>query len=65
MNPAHLSSPDLGFDTAAAMGGLYGDGIIALHGAFSTAWADRLREDIERLFAEARTRPHGALPRGP
>ena len=45
--------------------GLYGDGIIALISAFSPQWADRLREDIEALFAEARAIPGGALPRGP
>jgi hypothetical protein len=53
------------FDVAAIMGGLYGDGIIGLQGAFSTEWADRLREDVEHLFAEARAIPGGALPRGP
>ena len=53
------------FDTAAIMGGLYGDGIISLKAAFDAAWADRLGEDIALLFAEARARPHGALPRGP
>ncbi|HEX8525890.1 phytanoyl-CoA dioxygenase family protein [Allosphingosinicella sp.] len=53
------------FDAAAIMGGLYGDGIIALKGAFSPEWADRMREDIETLFAEARSIPGGALPRGP
>jgi hypothetical protein len=53
------------FDVAAIMGGLYGDGIIALPGAFSPQWADSLREDIEQLFTEARAIPGGALPRGP
>lgn len=53
------------FEPAAILGGLYGDGIIALKGAFTPAWADTMREDIERLFAEARSRPRGALPRGP
>ena len=52
-------------DPAAIMGGLYGDGIIALKGAFSREWAQRLREDVDRLFADARARPNGALPRGP
>jgi len=47
------------------MGGLYGDGIIALGGAFSAEWADALREDIEGLFDEARRIEGGALPRGP
>jgi len=53
------------FEPAAIMGGLYGDGIIALRGAFDREWAARLREDIQVLFVEARTRPNGALPRGP
>lgn len=53
------------FEAAPLLGGLYGDGIIALQGAFSPAWADALREDIERLFAAARQHPRGALPRGP
>lgn len=52
-------------DTAAIMGGLYGDGIIALKSAFAPEWADLMREDIEALFEEARSIPGGALPRGP
>ncbi|MGX7952913.1 phytanoyl-CoA dioxygenase family protein [Tsuneonella sp. HG249] len=47
------------------MRGLYGDGIIALRGAFDVAFADRLRGDIEKLFEEANSIPGGALPRGP
>jgi ectoine hydroxylase-related dioxygenase (phytanoyl-CoA dioxygenase family) len=47
------------------MGGLYGDGIIGLKGAFTTAFADRLNAEITALFAEARSVPGGALPRGP
>jgi hypothetical protein len=53
------------WDVAQIMGGLYGDGIIGLKGAFSPQWADRMREDIEQLFEEARAVPGGALPRGP
>jgi ectoine hydroxylase-related dioxygenase (phytanoyl-CoA dioxygenase family) len=53
------------YDTAEIMGGLYGDGIIGLKGAFSRQWTERMREDIEQLFAEARKVPGGALPRGP
>lgn len=62
------TAPDLlrqSFDTAAIMGGLYGDGIIGLHGAFGRQWVERMREDIEVLFAEALATPGGALPRGP
>jgi hypothetical protein len=53
------------FDTAAIMGGLYGDGIIGLKGAFSREWVARLGEDIWMLFDEARRQPGGALARGP
>ena len=45
------------------MCGIYGDGIIALRGAFSVPFADAMREDIETLFAEARQVDGGALPR--
>ena len=53
------------YEPAEIMAGLYGDGIIGLEGAFSRGFADRMREDIELLFAEARQVPGGALPRGP
>ena len=53
------------YEPADLMGGLYGDGLIGLKGAFSPDWADRLREDIETLYAEAMKVPGGALPRGP
>ena len=53
------------YEAAAIMGGLYGDGIIGLKGAFSPDFADRMREDIEILFEEARQAEGGALPRGP
>jgi hypothetical protein len=52
-------------DAAAIMGGLYGEGIIALKSAFAPAWADRLHADIMALFEEAKAVPGGALPRGP
>jgi hypothetical protein len=47
------------------MGGLYGDGIIGLKGAFSTGFADRLYGEIMALFEEARQIPGGSLARGP
>jgi hypothetical protein len=53
------------YDAAAIMGGLYGDGIIALKGAFPRPWVERMREEIGGLFEEARQVPGGALPRGP
>jgi hypothetical protein len=53
------------YEPADIMGGLYGEGIIALQGAFPRKWVERLREDIEVLYEEARQVPGGALPRGP
>jgi hypothetical protein len=53
------------YDVGAIMGGLYGDGIIGLKGAFSRPWVERMREDIATLFEEAQKVPGGALPRGP
>jgi ectoine hydroxylase-related dioxygenase (phytanoyl-CoA dioxygenase family) len=53
------------YDPAEIMGGLYGDGIIGLKGAFRPDWADEVREDIMTLFAEAQAVDKGALPRGP
>ncbi|MCT2591591.1 phytanoyl-CoA dioxygenase family protein [Streptomyces sp. N2-109] len=50
---------------AAARHELYTDGVTARRGAFRTEWADRLREDIEAAFDEARQRPGGAVGRGP
>jgi hypothetical protein len=53
------------YDVAKILGGLYGDGIIGLKGAFDRAWVQRMREDIDMLFEEAKQRPGGALNRGP
>ena len=53
------------YEPSEILGPLYGDGIIALAGAFSTAFADTMRDNIETLFAEAQAVPGGALPRGP
>lgn len=53
------------WEPAELIGGLYGDGIIGLAGAFDAAFADRLHADIMALFAEAQAVPGGALPRGP
>ncbi|MBV8687649.1 MAG: phytanoyl-CoA dioxygenase family protein [Alphaproteobacteria bacterium] len=53
------------YDVGAIMGGLYGDGIIALKGAFARDWVERMHADILALFDEARAVPGGALPRGP
>ncbi len=53
------------YDVAEIMGGLYGDGIIGLKGAFPPEWADAMYRDIMALFEEARAISGGALPRGP
>src|SRR5688572_2411885 len=53
------------YEPAAILGGLYGDGIIGLPGAFGRDWVVRMGEDIWRLFDEARQVQGGALPRGP
>ena len=53
------------FDVASIMGGLYGDGIIAIKAAFSRQWAQELGEDLAVLFEEALKRPGGAVGRGP
>jgi len=53
------------FDVAAIMGGLYGDGIIGLKGAFERQWVQELGEDLEILFQDALKRPGGAVGRGP
>src|SRR5205085_4954422 len=44
---------------------LYTDGITALRGAFSRAWVETMREDIDKAFVEAKARPGGAVGRGP
>jgi hypothetical protein len=53
------------YDVAQIMGGLYGDGIIALKGAFSPEWVQQLDEDLRVLYQEALQRPGGAVGRGP
>jgi hypothetical protein len=60
-----LSNAQPGYEVAAIMGGLYGDGIIALKDAFPVPVVDEIREDIMVLFAEAQAVEGGALPRGP
>jgi hypothetical protein len=59
------TSPQTGYDRAAIEQHLMTDGITALKGAFSTEWADRMREDIEAAFGEAVNREGGAVGRGP
>lgn len=58
--------PDtLDVDVTADVANLYEDGVTARKGAFTKEWADRLREDIETAYEEARARPDGAVGRGP
>lgn len=56
---------ELDVDVSGDVENLYTDGITARKGAFSVEWADRLREDIETAYEEARARPGGAVGRGP
>ena len=65
MDPAVRAPSSSAYDTASIMGALYGDGILALRGAFDRTWVAHMREDIERAFADALTRPGGAVGRGP
>jgi len=53
------------YEIATIMGGLYGDGIIALKGAFDRDWVRAMGEDLEIAFQEALKRPGGAVGRGP
>ncbi|WP_220457975.1 MULTISPECIES: phytanoyl-CoA dioxygenase family protein [unclassified Actinotalea] len=52
-------------DPAPIVEALYTDGITALRGAFPVEWADRMAQDVEAAFQEARGRPDGAVGRGP
>ena len=53
------------YEPADIMGGLYGEGVIGLQGAFDAAFADRIYAEVMALFEEARQVPGGSLPRGP
>jgi hypothetical protein len=53
------------YDTAAIMGGLYGDGIIGLKGAFTREWVQQLRQDVDAAYQDALARPGGTVGRGP
>jgi hypothetical protein len=59
------SDPALDADVQKTVDALYTDGISARKGALSAEWADTLREDIDIAFAEALSRPDGAVGRGP
>jgi len=60
-----IQKQDQLFDTAAIMGGLYGDGIMGLKGAFDRSWVQALDEDVRALYADALERPGGTVGRGP
>ena len=60
-----IQAPATQYDVAGIMGGLYGDGIIGLKGAFERGWVQELREDVDALFEDALKRPGGAVGRGP
>ncbi|TCJ13739.1 phytanoyl-CoA dioxygenase [Flaviaesturariibacter flavus] len=59
------AAPHPAYDLSKIMGGLYGEGIIGLKGAFSREWVAQLHEDILRAYQEALGRPGGAVGRGP
>lgn len=63
--PHHAPIHEPVHEPADILGGLYGDGIIALPGAFDIGFADRLHAEIMALFTEAQGVSGGALPRGP
>ncbi len=52
-------------DREAAVEALMTDGLIARKGAFSREFVQRMREDVDAAFEEARSRENGAVGRGP
>jgi hypothetical protein len=52
-------------DRDAAVHALMTDGIIGRKGAFPREFVQRMREDVDAAFAEARSRENGAVGRGP
>ncbi|MFJ6070843.1 phytanoyl-CoA dioxygenase family protein [Streptomyces sp. NPDC093065] len=68
MNASVFPGVDVGaldVDVSADVAALYTDGITARKGAFAPGWADLLGEDVAKAFEEARSRPGGAVGRGP
>jgi hypothetical protein len=53
------------YDVAEIMGGLYGEGVIALQGAFPREFVGSLHGQCLALYEEASRIPNGAVPRGP
>ncbi len=53
------------YNIAAIMGGLYGDGIVGLKGAFPRDFIGSLHRQCLALYREAASVPNGLMPRGP
>jgi len=51
-------------DAAQIVHALTTDGVLGCQAAFERDWVDRLREDVEAAYAEARGRESGAVGRG-
>ncbi|MFI6263067.1 phytanoyl-CoA dioxygenase family protein [Micromonospora sp. NPDC051006] len=58
-------SVEIGEVPVEALGDLYRDGITSCRAAFAVDWVQRVDEDIDTAFREARARPDGAVGRGP
>ena len=52
-------------DRQAAVDALMSDGVTGRKGAFTREFVQRMREDVDAAFAEARSRENGAVGRGP
>ena len=65
MSTTTEARPNLERVRAEQLEALRRDGITASRGAFPRAWVERLREDIDAAFADARGREGGAVGRGP
>ncbi|WP_410809141.1 phytanoyl-CoA dioxygenase family protein [Micromonospora sp. 067-2] len=61
-NPAPAGDDEV---PTEALGDLYRDGITACRAAFDPAWVERVGDDVFAAFEEARSRPDGAVGRGP
>jgi hypothetical protein len=60
-----VTSSDGDSDIAAAVRSLYSDGVVGRKGAFSREWVNALGEDVMAAYHDARSRPYGAVGRGP
>jgi Phytanoyl-CoA dioxygenase (PhyH) len=60
-----MTTTEEAFDAEQTRYLLETDGIISCKGAFSRAWVEQVREDIDAAFEEARCREGGAVGRGP